>query len=145
MYRILFVVVALLMIIIGYFRPVPHPAGGTETSTYIGSTGYYLYDTTSGDLEVNEYAINGSGYAAHFPSSTYTDATSTVFIPDVIAQVDTPPKGFIEYHVIGMKYIDHFTGGKDYKGDPVKQQRMKTVPNEPPPSETSDAALAPAL
>jgi hypothetical protein len=50
------------------------------------------YDTPSGDLEVGQYALVGGAYTAHYPATTYTDATSTVEWPDrVVSGLTTDP------------------------------------------------------
>ena len=54
------------------------------------------YDTTTGDLGINEYAVLPDGtYRVHLAASLYKDATSTAQLPDrvVVTSVDpiTPP------------------------------------------------------
>ena len=50
------------------------------------------YDTTSGDLEVGDYAQEADGsFITNMPASTYTDATSSVAIPAHFAFSKTDP------------------------------------------------------
>ena len=50
------------------------------------------YDTTSGDLEVGDYAQEADGsYISNVPAYTYTDATSSVPIAAHIATSKTDP------------------------------------------------------
>jgi hypothetical protein len=62
--------------------PIPSQPG----MTWVHTTGGYLYDTPSGDLELNDYAQQADGsYIGRLPASTYTDATSSVALPDRFA------------------------------------------------------------
>jgi hypothetical protein len=50
------------------------------------------YDTSSGNLEVGEYAQQANGtFVVHYPAMTYTDATSTEQWPDRVTEMPTDP------------------------------------------------------
>ncbi len=56
------------------------------------TSGMNEYDTTSGDLEVGDYARQTNGtYTVHYAATTYRDATSTSQWPDRIVQIATDP------------------------------------------------------
>src|SRR5258708_339681 len=62
-----------------HFNVPNAPIPAHEGMTWNGTTGGYLYDTPSGDLEINDYAKQSDGsYIGHLPASKYTDATSAV-------------------------------------------------------------------
>jgi hypothetical protein len=59
---------------------------------WVSTSGMDAYDTTSGDLEVGDYAQESDGsYISNIPAYTYTDATSSVPIPAHIATLKTDP------------------------------------------------------
>ena len=59
---------------------------------WVSTSGMEAYDTTSGDLEVGDYAHESDGsYITNVPAYTYTDATSSVPIPAHIATSKTDP------------------------------------------------------
>jgi hypothetical protein len=54
--------------------PIPTRAG----LTWVHTTGQYIYDTPSGELEVGEYALEAGGtYVRNEPPSTWVSSTST--------------------------------------------------------------------
>jgi hypothetical protein len=56
-----------------------------EGLTWDHTATQFLYDTSSGDLNPGDYAQMSSGsYIAHYPATDYSDATSTVSLPDRI-------------------------------------------------------------
>src|SRR5258708_32768004 len=66
-----------------HFNVPNAPIPAHEGMTWNGTTGGYLYDTPSGDLEINDYAKQSDGsYIGHLPASKYTDATSSVVSTD---------------------------------------------------------------
>jgi hypothetical protein len=68
--------------------PIPSHAG----LTWVSTSGMEAYDTTSGDLEVGDYAQEADGsYISNVPAYTYTDATSSVPIAAHIATSKTDP------------------------------------------------------
>ena len=59
---------------------------------WVSTSGMEAYDTTSGDLEVGDYAQESDGsYISNIPADTYTDATSSVPIAAHIATSKTDP------------------------------------------------------
>ena len=59
---------------------------------WVSTSGMEAYDTSSGDLEVGDYAQEADGsYISNVPAYTYTDATSSVPIPAHIASSKTDP------------------------------------------------------
>ena len=68
--------------------PIPSHTG----LTWVSTSGMEGYDTTSGDLEVGDYAQESDGsYITNVPAYTYTDATSSVPIAAHIATSKTDP------------------------------------------------------
>ena len=68
--------------------PIPSHAG----LTWVSTSGMEAYDTSSGDLEVGDYAQESDGsYITNVPASTYTDATSSVPIAAHIATSKADP------------------------------------------------------
>jgi hypothetical protein len=59
---------------------------------WVSTSGMEAYDTTSGDLEVGDYAQEADGsFITNVPAYTYTDATSSVPIAAHIATSKTDP------------------------------------------------------
>jgi hypothetical protein len=68
--------------------PIPSHAG----LTWVSTSGMEAYDTTSGDLEVGDYAQESDGsFISNVPAYTYTDATSSVPIAAHISTSKTDP------------------------------------------------------
>jgi len=66
-----------------HFNVPNAPIPTHEGLTWVHTTGQHLYDTPSGDLEINDYAQQSDGsYIGHLPASKYTDATSSVVFTD---------------------------------------------------------------
>lgn len=62
---------------------------------WVSTSGMEAYDTTSGDLEVDDYAQEADGsYIYKTPAYTYTDATSSVAVSAHIAFSKTDPTQF---------------------------------------------------
>jgi hypothetical protein len=61
------------------------PIPAHEGLTWDHTATQFLYDTSSGDLDPGDYAQMSSGsYIARYPATDYSDATSTVSLPDRI-------------------------------------------------------------
>jgi len=59
---------------------------------WVSTSGMEAYDTSSGDLEVGDYAQESDGsYVSNIPAYTYTDATSSVPIAAHISTSKTDP------------------------------------------------------
>jgi hypothetical protein len=59
---------------------------------WVSTSGMEAYDTSSGDLEVGDYAQEADGsYITNVPAYTYTDATSSVPIAAHIATSKADP------------------------------------------------------
>jgi hypothetical protein len=68
----------------------PIPTHGNLT--WVSTSGMDAYDTSSGDLEIGDYAQEADGsYISNIPAYTYTDATSSVPIAAHIATSKTDP------------------------------------------------------
>jgi hypothetical protein len=61
-----------------HFAQKDAPIPTHEGLTWVHTTGGYLYDTSSGDLEVGQYALQANGtYISNAPPSTFVPSTST--------------------------------------------------------------------
>ena len=68
----------------------PIPSHGNLT--WVSTSGMDAYDTSSGDLEIGDYAQESDGsYISNVPAYTYTDATSSVPIAAHTATSKTDP------------------------------------------------------
>jgi hypothetical protein len=68
------------------------PPPAREGLTWDHTATQFLYDTPSGDLDPGDYAqMPSGGYIAHYPTTVYTDATSTVTQPDHITTSPSIP------------------------------------------------------
>ncbi len=68
--------------------PIPSHAG----LKWVSTSGMEAYDTSSGDLELSDYAQEADGsYISNIPAYTYTDATSSVPIAAHISTSKTDP------------------------------------------------------
>ncbi len=101
----------------------PHVFGGVpvEPPKWVQTTGRPLYDTPSGNLEIGDYAVNRPGeYIIMIGVTTYSDATtSLITFPPHTYTDTTEPKNMTLVHEIGTQYMDYFSDGSSYKGDPA--------------------------
>jgi hypothetical protein len=97
--------------------PIPHCPDG---QTWHHTSGMPGYDTPSSDLEVGQYALVGDTFTAHYPATTYTEATSTVEWPARI--------------VTGLT-TDPVTGAAAPTSEPPA--------TEPPPAAATESASSP--
>jgi hypothetical protein len=87
----------------------------------------FLYDTPSGDLDPGDYAqMPSGGYIAHYPSTVYTDATSTVSQSDRITTSPSVPTW------------DHLAPSSDNNGTTPVSQDTVPQPSAAAPSSTTD-------
>jgi hypothetical protein len=88
----------------------------------------FLYDTSSGDLEVGDYAqMPSGGYIAHYPATVYTDATSSVPQPD---RITTSPS---------IPTWDHLAPSSNNNGATSMPQNTAPQPSAGESSSTTDA------
>jgi hypothetical protein len=91
-----------------------------------------LYDTASGDLEPGDYAKMPSGtYIAHYPTTVYTDATSTVQQPDRITMSGSIPTW------------DHLTPSSDNSTSPAVESSQSQAGSTGSETDTSLATSSP--
>jgi hypothetical protein len=87
----------------------------------------FLYDTPSGDLDPGDYAqMPSGGYIAHYPSTVYTDATSSVSQSDRITTSPSVPTW------------DHLAPGSSNNATTSTPQNTTPLSPADVPSSTSD-------